>query len=32
MGPPQAADMLKDAISVGADEAVLLSDMAFDRF
>jgi len=29
MGPPQAADMLKDAISVGADEAVLLSDMAF---
>jgi electron transfer flavoprotein beta subunit len=29
MGPPQAADMLKEAISVGADEAVLLSDMAF---
>ena len=29
MGPPQAADMLKDAISVGADEAILLSDMAF---
>ena len=29
MGPPQAADMLRDAISVGADEAVLLSDMAF---
>ena len=29
MGPPQAADMLRDAISVGADEAFLLSDMAF---
>jgi electron transfer flavoprotein beta subunit len=29
MGPPQATDMLKDAISVGADEAILLSDMAF---
>jgi electron transfer flavoprotein beta subunit len=29
MGPPQASDMLKEAISVGADEAVLLSDMAF---
>ena len=29
MGPPQAADMLKEAISVGADEAILLSDMAF---
>jgi electron transfer flavoprotein beta subunit len=29
MGPPQAADMLCDAISVGADEAILLSDIAF---
>ena len=29
MGPAQAADMLRDAISVGADEAFLLSDMAF---
>jgi electron transfer flavoprotein beta subunit len=29
MGPPQAADMLKEAISLGADEAVLLSDGAF---
>ena len=29
MGPPQAADMLRDAISVGADEAILLSDIAF---
>ena len=29
MGPPQAADMLRDAIAVGADEAILLSDMAF---
>jgi electron transfer flavoprotein beta subunit len=29
MGPPQAADMLRDAISVGADEAFLLSDLAF---
>jgi electron transfer flavoprotein beta subunit len=29
MGPPQAADMLKEAISQGADEAVLLSDRAF---
>jgi electron transfer flavoprotein beta subunit len=29
MGPPQAADMLRDAIAVGADETVLLSDMAF---
>ena len=29
MGPPQAADMLRDAISVGADEAILLSDNAF---
>jgi electron transfer flavoprotein beta subunit len=29
MGPPQAVEMLRDAISVGADDAVLLSDMAF---
>ena len=29
MGPPQATDILRDAISVGADEAVLLSDIAF---
>jgi electron transfer flavoprotein beta subunit len=29
MGPPQAADMLKEAISLGADEGVLLSDAAF---
>jgi len=29
MGPPQAIDMLKDAIAVGADEAILLSDIAF---
>ncbi len=29
MGPPQALDMLREAISLGADDAVLLSDMAF---
>ena len=29
MGPPQASDMLKEAISLGADEGVLLSDGAF---
>ncbi len=29
MGPPQALDMLKEAISLGADEAALLSDGAF---
>src|SRR3989304_7489773 len=29
MGPPQAQEMLREAISVGADEAVLLSDGAF---
>lgn len=29
MGPAQAIDMLKEAISLGADEAVLLSDRAF---
>lgn len=29
MGPPQAESILREAISVGADEAVLLSDRAF---
>ncbi|PKN51905.1 MAG: electron transfer flavoprotein subunit beta [Deltaproteobacteria bacterium HGW-Deltaproteobacteria-13] len=29
MGPPQAADALKEALSMGADEAVLLADRAF---
>lgn len=29
MGPPQATDALKDAIAVGADTAVLVSDRAF---
>jgi electron transfer flavoprotein beta subunit len=29
MGPPQAMDILKEAISRGADEAVLLCDAAF---
>ncbi len=29
MGPPQAEDALKEAISMGADEAVLLTDRAF---
>ena len=29
MGPPQALDMLREAISLGADDAVLLSDIAF---
>ncbi len=29
MGPPQAEEILKEAISVGADKAVLLSDRAF---
>ncbi|MBF0472345.1 MAG: electron transfer flavoprotein subunit beta/FixA family protein [Nitrospirae bacterium] len=29
MGPPQAETALRDAISLGADEAVLLSDRAF---
>jgi electron transfer flavoprotein beta subunit len=29
MGPPQAEDALREAISYGADEAVLLSDRAF---
>lgn len=29
MGPPQAEEMLREAISLGADSAVLLSDKAF---
>jgi electron transfer flavoprotein beta subunit len=29
MGPPQAIEMLREAITVGADEAILLSDVAF---
>ena len=29
MGPPQAEEMLREAISLGADEAILLSDAAF---
>ncbi len=29
MGPPQSGDMLKEAISVGVDRVVLLSDRAF---
>ncbi|CVK19790.1 electron transfer flavoprotein subunit beta/FixA family protein [Sporomusa sphaeroides] len=29
MGPPQAAEALKECIAMGADEAVLLSDRAF---
>jgi electron transfer flavoprotein beta subunit len=29
MGPPQAAEMLREAIALGADETVLLSDAAF---
>lgn len=29
MGPPQAEEMLRDAISAGADESILLSDSAF---
>jgi len=29
MGPPQASQVLRDAIAVGADEAVLLSDREF---
>lgn len=29
MGPPQAADALREAISLGADDAVLVSDRAF---
>ena len=29
MGPPQAEEVLREAISTGADEAILLSDNAF---
>ncbi len=29
MGPPQAEDALREAISLGADEAILISDRAF---
>ena len=29
MGPPQAEEVLREAISTGADEAILLSDSAF---
>lgn len=29
MGPPQAIEVLKEAVAMGADEAVLLSDRAF---
>jgi electron transfer flavoprotein beta subunit len=29
MGPPQAADALKECIAMGADQAILLSDRAF---
>ncbi len=29
MGPPQAEEVLREAISAGADEAILLSDSAF---
>ena len=29
MGPPQAAEALKEAVSLGADEVVLISDRAF---
>lgn len=29
MGPPQAEEMLRDAVACGADEAVLVSDRAF---
>lgn len=29
MGPPQAKDALREAIAMGADEAILLSDRAF---
>src|SRR3990170_5887595 len=29
MGPPQAESALRDAISMGADDAVLLTDRAF---
>lgn len=29
MGPPQAEEVLREAVSLGADEAILLSDRAF---
>ncbi len=29
MGPPQAKDMLRDCLAMGADDAILLSDRAF---
>jgi electron transfer flavoprotein beta subunit len=29
MGPPQAEQMLRDAVSCGADEAILIGDVAF---
>jgi len=29
MGPPQAEEMLRECLSMGADEAVLVSDRAF---
>ena len=29
MGPPQAEEMLREAVSTGADEAILVSDRAF---
>src|SRR3989337_1297360 len=29
MGPPQAAEALKDAVAMGVDDAVLISDRAF---
>src|SRR3989339_381714 len=29
MGPPQAADALREAYALGADEVILLSDKAF---
>src|SRR5512142_1851033 len=29
MGPPQAAEALKEAVSIGVDDAILLSDRAF---
>jgi electron transfer flavoprotein alpha subunit len=29
MGPPQAEDMLREAVALGVDEAILLSDRAF---
>ena len=29
MGPPQAEDALREAVAIGADEAILLCDVAF---